>query len=368
MITSLELQNYRGFRRYHLSKLTRVNLLVGRNNCGKSSVLEGVYLLASTGNPAVLASIASQRGEMVLVGDQEDAYRRRAYPVVSHFFFGHDLAPDVCFEVRTGDGLGSVKVSIVAPGASPQATLFDEGDALASTFGLRLKWDTPTGVTETPEFAVSEEGILAREDLIRHLRQARRERGAPLQFIAPDSLEPGSMGEMWDNVIRQGRESEVIEAMRILEPDLENLFFLSSEVGYRFGGRAGVLVAFRGKQERIPLGSYGDGMRRMLALSLSLIRSAGGFLLVDEIDTGLHYSVMADMWRLVVEAARRANVQVFATTHSSDCVRGLGWLCENHPELQQEVSLHKMTPELDEPVALEARQIVLAVNQGLEVR
>ena len=229
MITSLELKNYRGFRRYHLSKLTRVNLLVGRNNCGKSSVLEGVYLLASPGNPAVLASIASQRGEMVLVGDQQDAYRRRAYPVVSHFFFGHDLAPDVCFEVRTGDGLGRVKVSIVAPGGPAQPTLFDERDAFLSTFGLRLEWETPTDVTKTPEFAVSEEGVFARDELFRQQRLPRREqeRVAPLQFIAPDSLEPRSMGEMWDNVIRQGRESEVIEAMRILEPDLENLFFLT---------------------------------------------------------------------------------------------------------------------------------------------
>ena len=109
-------------------------------------------------------------------------------------------------------------------------------------------------------------------------------------------------------------------------------------------------------------------MRRLLALSLSLVQSEGGILLVDEIDTGLHYSVMGDMWSLVAETARRRDVQVLATTHSSDCVRGLAWLCENHPDLGKEVSLQKIEPDLDEAVALNAEQIVLAVNQGMEVR
>ena len=109
-------------------------------------------------------------------------------------------------------------------------------------------------------------------------------------------------------------------------------------------------------------------MRRLLALSLSLIRAESGVLLVDEIDTGLHYSVMGQMWHLVTEAARRANVQVFATTHSHDCVRGLAWLCGSFPDLKNEVSLQKIDPDLEEAVALDAEDIVLALDQGMEVR
>jgi AAA15 family ATPase/GTPase len=65
----------------------------------------------------------------------------------------------------------------------------------------------------------------------------------------------------------------------------------------------------------------GDGMHRILTIAAILADSEEGYLLVDEIDTGLHYRTITDMWRLVMETAVRLNVQVFATTHSWDCVR-----------------------------------------------
>ena len=91
-------------------------------------------------------------------------------------------------------------------------------------------------------------------------------------------------------------------------------------------------------------------------------------LLVDEIDTGLHYSVMGDMWRLVVETALRSDVQVFASTHSLDCLKGLAWLCTTFPRLGREVTVQKIDPQLLESVALDADQIVMAVEHGLEMR
>ncbi len=67
-------------------------------------------------------------------------------------------------------------------------------------------------------------------------------------------------------------------------------------------------------------------------------------------------------------AAVKSNVQIFASTHSLDCVRGLAWLCENEIELRNEVSLQKIDVNLDEAVALDADKIVIAAEQGIEVR
>ena len=77
---------------------------------------------------------------------------------------------------------------------------------------------------------------------------------------------------------------------------------------------------------------------------------------------------MGDMWLLVAEAAKRYNIQVFLTTHSFDCVRGLDRLCRHHPELGKDVSLQKIENDLDEAVSLNAEQIKIAVEQDLEVR
>jgi hypothetical protein len=189
----------------------------------------------------------------------------------------------------------------------------------------------------------------------------------PVQFIAADSLQPRLMNDMWNQVLLERRESEVIEAMRILEPEIENIVFLSGDA-FRRSGRGGVLVAFMNADRRVPLGSLGDGTRRLLALALSLVRAKGGILLIDEIDTGLHYSVMGDMWRLIIQGARQADIQVFAATHSYDCVRGLAWACEHDPELAHDVSLQKIHSDLNESVALDAEGIILAVEQGMETR
>ena len=371
MLTSIELESYRGFKRYELRDLSRVNLLVGKNNCGKTSLLEAVQLLASGGDPSVLAANAWQRGEVLFKGKEREGHTREAYPVVSHFFHGHEFAPGSCFSIRANDALGQLTVRVVPlADEHEQLRLFEGAADLRTTLALKFEKSPGARGRRVPVYPVSEEGALHPDVSYRYRRIPRRD-GAErqsVQFISPDSLEPSSMAEMWNRVLVDGREPEVREAMRILEPGLTNIFFLTGEPAYHWAGRAGILVAFEGTQRRDPLGSRGEGMRRLLALSLSLIRSQGGVLLVDEIDTGLHYSIMGDMWRLVVESARRSDVRVFATTHSFDCVRGLAWLCDNYPDLRSEVSLQKIDCDLERAVALDANQIVLAVNQGMEVR
>jgi len=370
MLSTIELENYRGFKRYRLNGLARVNLLVGKNNCGKTSVLEAVHLLASGGSPEVLAETARLRGEIVLAPETQEPYARRLPADLSHFFHGHQFGPDAYFCVSTDQGLGRLTVRVVDLADVDGTLLFQDLEEVPPALAVRIEINSDSGARPFPDLPVTDEGALSLDTVRRLLPPFRknREQARPVQFISPDSLEPRSMSAMWDRVIKDARESEVIRAVKILEPSIANIFFLSGDTTHRVGGRAGVLVAFEGTRRRDPLGSYGEGMRRLLALSLSLIQADGGILLVDEIDTGLHYSIMGDMWRLLVEGAKQANVQVFATTHSLDCVRGLAWLCDNYPSLGAELSIQKIECDLEEAVALHADRITLAVDQEMEVR
>ena len=90
MLRNLKLEKYRGFDDYELVDLSRVNLLVGRNNCGKTSILEALHFLVSRGDPFVLTRSASRRGEVGDAGSKS----RQGEPSVSHFFFRHRFAPD----------------------------------------------------------------------------------------------------------------------------------------------------------------------------------------------------------------------------------------------------------------------------------
>jgi predicted ATP-dependent endonuclease of OLD family len=106
----------------------------------------------------------------------------------------------------------------------------------------------------------------------------------------------------------------------------------------------------------------------MLGLALALVQAEGGILLVDEIDTGLHFSVLADMWRLVYRAARRFNVQVFASTHSRDCYESLAVICRETVSEGSDVTIQRIERGKHASVAYTEQEIIAAAERGMEVR
>lgn len=119
---------------------------------------------------------------------------------------------------------------------------------------------------------------------------------------------------------------------------------------------------------RAPIGILGDGIWRILGLALSLVNARGGTLIVDEIDTGLHHSVMAKVWKMILETAKRLDVQVFATSHSLDCVRALEPLSQDRGMDTSEVFIHRIDREQTEATTYSEKMISYAIQDQLEVR
>ena len=128
-----------------------------------------------------------------------------------------------------------------------------------------------------------------------------------------------------------------------------------------------MFVKLTGVEDRVPIGSTGDGMWRLLGLALAVANAKGGVLLVDEIDTGLHYSVMGDMWRMVSKRAAASDVQVFATTHSRDCYESLATIVKGGSP-RTEVTIQRVHPSRERAVAFSNDEIVAAAARGIEVR
>lgn len=368
MLTRVDISNYRGFKSYRMEGLARVNLLLGKNNSGKTALLESVHLLASGGDPTVLANTASGRGEVAL-----GVPKVSRLVDVSHFFHGHDIDLGTQFSLRSDNDASEVVVEVVPlqevdrderlPGGIPMRYF--------PTFGMKITARRGKESTAFRTLYLSENGTLVSDPRLRPLLQSSSDAGErpPVVLIAPDSLAPLSLGRMWNNILASKQEVDVRKAMQILEPRLEDIVFQATEDILRHtSARAGILVSFTGDARRFPLGSMGDGMRRLLALSISLIHARHGLLLVDEIDTGLHYSVLAEMWKLVVGTAAGNDIQVFATTHSWDCVDGLHLLCKREPHLMEQVAVHKIDRALDHSVPFVGASFVRAVDGGIELR
>lgn len=359
MIRTLRLENYRSFREYELRDLTRVNLLVGRNDCGKTSVLEAVELLASRGDPQVLVGSMRRRGEFHVTPDGRQIPQ---YPVY-HQFHGHGIGIGSSLSISSDDGLGQVRIDVVEGWQDESHELFDVSEAGLLPLALLIRRGSEE---ENLKYPLTQDGALAwSRSMPRRPPRPWQPTLPPAQFVTAESLRPRDMAALWDQVLVAGRESEVVSALRILQSEIDSIHFLTGDAAGRAGG---IVLGFKGGSRRAPIGSHGDGMRRLLAVSLSLVRAAGGFLLIDEIDTGLHWTVMEDMWKLVVGAAIESSIQVFATTHSLDCIIGLASLLRDRPDLGEAVSVQKIERQLDHGVSFGRKDIVTAADLSIEMR
>lgn len=364
MIRELRLEYFRSFEKYELRDLARVNLLVGPNNCGKTSVLEAVHFLVLGGDPRVLVESARRRSESSTEAD-EGVRKSSRYPLY-HQFHGHTFGLGTSLSVSSDDSFGRVCMEIVEADAGEPQDLFEVLASTSPPLALRIQSGASNNDITIP---LAEDGSVQwRAPAMRHMAiRGSRRQPPPTQFVTAESLQAHEMASAWDQVEVQRRESEVIDTMRILQEDLDSIRSISGDLR-RVGISPGIVVGFRSGTLRVPIGSYGDGMRRLLALSLSLMRAEQGFLLVDEIDTGLHWTVMEQMWKLVVEAAMKSSIQVFATTHSLDCILGLASLLKSRQDLRNAVTIQKIERGISHSVSFDADSIVTATDLGVELR
>ena len=394
MIRKLTIKRLRGFDHFEFRDLGRVNLLVGTNNSGKTTALEGIQMLSSPGDMNGIFRILSRRGEDWWDSAERDRPTRNVD--IRRLFYGHEIKKGSRFDVQAATDSRTQKfvaeiidVSMLpfsgrsklivpagrspglsipeAPPASGQPTLFapddrrEDSEELLSPSALRLTWDEKPGL----DFAIT---INRRGGVDPSFGVA--EGGDKTWLITSAALSPGAVVELFEAIVLTPDEEMVIEALKIIEPSIERIATSGSE-RLRIGPettRGGVLVRCKGIEGRIPIGSMGDGIWRMLGIALALVRAANGILLIDEIDTGLHFSVMAKMWRLIYETAKRLNVQVFATTHSRDCYESLAVICREQVAKGSDITIQRIERGKKVAVGYTEQEIIAAAERGMEVR
>ncbi|MFC1642778.1 ATP/GTP-binding protein [Myxococcota bacterium] len=365
VLRSLRLRNFRGFREFRMAGLGRVNLLVGTNNCGKTSVLEAIQILAAPGAPWPLWETLVRRGETREGGDEREVE-------VAHIVHGHQMDAEASFSVAgTNDGdERNVKATFrermarLTRKTTRQVELFEtdsDDERELAPLELLIEWQSGEQ-HRSLEWPLTRRGGLLRDLLSTEVRRATAEL-SPVHFITTEGLTRDKVVALFDETVLTPDESTVLQALRTIDPSIERVASVGTSRRYVFGARGGIVMLAEGK--RLPIGSMGDGIWRLLGIALALVRARGGTLLVDEIDTGLHYTVLVDMWRLVLDTARRLEVQVFATTHSRDCYEALA---ATATEGGYDISLQRIERGRDLAVAFTESEIRQAADRGIEVR
>ena len=366
MYSSVLISGYRGLDSFTLDGLGRINLLVGINNSGKTSILECIELLRSAGDPHALATILVRRGEWGYSSDEE----RQGYLDVTHLFANHELSGKCVVEGTSVDTRSRAswnnRVTVDVTDLRNGQLELEQEDSLEEEgqLTLRVNW---SDAAEEFKARTTTEGLL-RWPWARRLPRFRDGPSQFVQFIKTNGMTAVDVVRLFDDIVLTEQEEHVTEALRIIDRSIERIASVGIERRpYLREGPGGVVLKLHGVPYRVPIGSAGDGMWRMLGLALALSNAKGGVLLVDEIDTGLHYSVMENMWRMISERAVALDVQVFATTHSRDCYESLAAVVRPGSG-PTGVTIQRIDTRRKRAMRLSDDDIVAAAERGIEVR
>lgn len=326
MLKSLVIKNFRSLADFEVAKLGRVNLIVGKNNSGKSSVLEALRIYAGNAHQELLEKIAQGHDEKHFLDKNvkegievslpyEDLFTGRKFPT--------EEKPIVIGELDNENALNIYHVYTV------------EKDYVATDEeGNEETIKRPVSITYlelTKYRQILGEGLLIKKDsnttridfnIISPDFRRFVTVGNPLtcSFIPTQLIAMNELAENWDSIALTEVEETVKDAMRIILPEFEAITFVN-ELSYKDKSTRRIAkVKIKGLARPVPLNSLGDGMVRILQIALKLVTAKGGFLLIDEFENGLHYSVQEKVWALLFEMAQKLDIQIFATTHSWDCI------------------------------------------------
>ena len=304
MLKTLEIRRYRGIDALDLDDLKQINLLVGANGAGKTTVLESLILLVSAGPPELIPRLAANRGLDVDLDVPRSARDLYWAPM----FFNLNIEAPARFAGIEGSGRRldvemriertSVREVQLKKGQSDPFLLSAEDEQLALRF-------SSNGVENERRMILGQNAI--------RIDGPAAKAGIPAAYISSHSGDAADEAKDLARLGRSKRTHLITDALRQVEPRIRSI-----EVS--LAGGQPVIFCDIGLSELVPLSSLGGGILRITRLLLTIASAPGGVALIDELETGLHHSAMSAAWDALRTAAQQFNTQVVATTHSLECV------------------------------------------------
>jgi predicted ATPase len=386
MIKNLHIQNFKAIKDLAISDFGRINVFVGKNSCGKTSILDAIRLFCAPTFVSSILEVLMTKG--IQITDVS---------VVPLLFHNLETKAEVMISGET-ETMTDRKLKI---------EVFPEPDYLISKLSDTSSKNEHMSqnrhdLLDPPEGSAIPMTIPTRENLLPFPPQAdisgvrlsysfkNQENGEPfanvLEFDRAFRVKPHPkandmtgfincryhtpyipievvLARKYSEAVVLKRTSEVIEILKEMEPGLHDLRLIAGDHIYYDIGLNSLL----------PLQSMGDGAVRILSMLLFLIESQNGAFLVDEIENGLYFSSMYELWKIMGAAANRLNTQIFAATHSLDCLRALiraSGEIKSLFEQEQAIRLYRIERdgEKHSAIGLSIDDAAIALEEGWEIR
>lgn len=317
MYSSFRVKNFRGFRDLKLNDIGRINLFAGKNNAGKTSLLEAMHIHSGNRNPNTLL-----RSNVILDDD---------FPWRSRLHAPYPEPPNiVSWDDVFNDSKTEKKISMTATlTRAPGRVQIDQADYEIEIDSLSP--DSEEFIATLREYEVEDDDRYENVEILKFnsnfhskplyvLLANDRVKGAGFKsniLIASDfintraHMNTGTIAQLYSLMKKSGNIDSFIKALRIVEPKLQDLDLL-------YSGNRPLIYVDIGIGKLLPITSLGDGMNRIAGLILAMSEVSDGVIFVDEIENGYHHSIQREVWRIIGQVSKEANIQVFATTHSKE--------------------------------------------------
>lgn len=369
-IKTLKISGFRAFTDLQIDGFGKVNLVTGMNNSGKSTLLEAIRILATGGALRTLYDILNYREELGPVSDAERTYLPTDLAPFCNLFNGFpDLASSQHGFSISASGALPPSVSRISAGINwfirkpdTDRQVFSYEPASGGLF------DDVDGFPALDLDIAGRKRVVPLDRLQRRYPMRGEADSIPVSCVYLDpfsSRSTSQMGALWDSIALTDVEQEIVKALKVISSDIQAVSMIGSdERGTR--SRTAIAKSIR-YPSPVPLRTFGDGVNRLFGVILSLCNARDGVLLVDEIENGLHFSVQTEIWRTIFRLARELNVQVFATSHSWDCVRAFQEVASESPEDGVLVRLTTRDEKII-PTLFTEQELAIVTRDQVEVR
>ena len=317
---NIEIKNFRGIDHLKIDDFSRVNVFLGQNSSGKSTILEAITMLMGMSNPDLPQAINAVRA------------RKPFSKFIDIQYFFNNLNTSVHPEVSAEDARGAARHLSMALSyvfdelAEPHNEPQQQIGTVNYVNTLELDFDVTNGSSNHSYkswLRVNSQGLVVNRKVADGYLENKR------AWLTPSDLMTSNLVNDLAELFKRNRKDLVLTLLKLFDARISSIEILPDDI----------YVGFEGLSQMLSVSMMGDGLRRYLSIVASAANPLIDILLIDEIDNGLHYSAYKKLWEAIFALATSTNKQVFVTTHSKETLCRLSQMLEEHSEYQQEMRL-----------------------------
>ncbi|OGU12062.1 MAG: hypothetical protein A2X61_02790 [Ignavibacteria bacterium GWB2_35_12] len=355
---NLEITGFRGIKHLKIDGFGDINLLVGKNNSCKTTVLEALFLLTGISNAALVETINRFRD---LISESNEDF--------SFIFHNLDFESKLVLKAFLNNNKFKRELSIIPSYIKENGKKIDE-----AKFKQLQSYETSIQKKVINEllfnFSIFEKnknnyqsklGFKDRE-LIAFPTQNYKEKLFGF-YITPKYSISHDIHQTLEDIIVNKKKDEIINILQLIEPNIKDISF----------GLNRMIFVDIGVDKLLPLNLQGSGTIKLLQIILALYKVKDGIIFIDELENGFHFSTLKDIWKIIIETSKKNNIQVFVTSHNLDTLKFLKSAIEENEDKSSKnrvrsITLRRLPDDSIKSYVYNFEQFEFSLEQGIEIR